>query len=162
MQIPLYEVTMMNFTDSNNVLEISTASGGYNSGRLYVLRTVQLNEDNVNAHILASTLKPLINAAINQRAAQLSPWSHRQFLLKSFYDTTFLQVIVCLMITANFVSNVAEKQIRPVPGTEEYSRFEDLELSFTILFACELVLNAGANWWKPFINDGESTEVQAS
>jgi hypothetical protein len=154
-QIPLQEVTMMSFSDSNNVLEVSTAPGGYNSGRLYVLRTVQFNKGNIDARTLAGTLKPLINSAINERAALLTPWSHRQFLLKSFYDTTFLQIIVCLLIAGNFVANVVEKQIRPVKGSDDYTRFENLELSFTIMFACELLLNAAANWWKPFINDGE-------
>lgn len=156
--IPLHEITSVTLSDGDSVLELTTLGHGYNSGRPYALRsTNEFDKTSVDVSKFTESLRPLISAAIWRAVATSSRWKHLQYVqyfLKRFYDSTHVQILIAAVIAANFIANVVEKQVSPEAGSALLQRFDNLEISFTVLFALEICINLCVNWWKPFVNDG--------
>jgi len=65
-----------------------------------------------------------------------------------FYNSKRCQVSVAVLIFANFIANVIEKEIDP-GGDSHKGTFEVFEYTFNIAFTIELVVNMYAHWfWK--------------
>jgi len=79
-----------------------------------------------------------------------SPWVKLQQQIRTWYESEVSQWSVCLLIVANFATNVAEAQIRPVDGSKTASNFGTIDDCFTILFTIELIFNLAANLWTRF------------
>jgi hypothetical protein len=58
-------------------------------------------------------------------------------------------MVVALLIGANFLTNMVEKEIDPA-GTKYKAVFEVFELFYNICFTIELIINAYAHWFWPF------------
>jgi len=69
--------------------------------------------------------------------------------VRAFYEGNVSQVTVAMLITANFLCNVVEKEIDPqgviMPGT-----WRKLEITFNVMFLIELIINMYARWLKRF------------
>jgi len=83
-------------------------------------------------------------------------WCPKQQQVYDFYQSTHTQIFVAVLIGANFLVNVIQKEIDPYP--EEYRRYrqlwQDLEDAFNVIFLIELILNWYGKWFFSFWNDG--------
>jgi hypothetical protein len=69
------------------------------------------------------------------------------------YNGTTVQVIVALIIGANFATNMVQAQVDPY--NEKYKNvFAIFELVYNILFTIELMVNLYAHWFCPFFESG--------
>jgi len=65
-----------------------------------------------------------------------------------FYNSVQVQVLVAVLITANFATNIVEKELDPA-GQEHANVFKMVELCYNIAFTIELLVNLYAHWfWK--------------
>lgn len=69
------------------------------------------------------------------------------------YNSTLVQVGVAVIIGANFLTNIVEKQIDPFGDIHDVS-FEVIGLIYNILFTIELGVNLYGNWWCNFWKSG--------
>ena len=96
------------------------------------------------------------NALLVHRREQTSLLGRIQIRLKRVYDGDLIQFGVVGIIIANFLANVVEYELMSTePDTVQL--FNDLDLSFTIIFTVELVANmiAHADMLPlPFLGDG--------
>ena len=67
-----------------------------------------------------------------------------------FYNHKYVQGFIAALIIANFLSNVVEKEIDPA-GNQFVAVFTTLEDFFNLIFLVELILNAYAHWFWPFL-----------
>ena len=98
----------------------------------------------------------IANALLVHRREQTSLLGRIQMRMKRVYDGDLIQFVVVGIIIANFMANVVEYELMSTePDTVQ--RFNDLDLSFTIIFTVELVANmiAHADMLPlPFLGDG--------
>ena len=71
----------------------------------------------------------------------------RKLLLKVHTNSVF-QTVMATLILANFVLSMIELEIHPADN--EARVFEILDVTFTLLFLAELLLNMSAHWFRPF------------
>ena len=71
-------------------------------------------------------------------------------LAGAVYNHKYVQGFIAALIIANFISNVVEKEIDP-SGTLLTDTFTGMEDFFNLIFLFELIINAYANWFWPFI-----------
>jgi hypothetical protein len=67
-------------------------------------------------------------------------WSRRQIQLRSIYTSDLVQFTVVGIIVANFLTNIVEFEIMSEDPVV-MQRFDDMDLTFTILFSLELTVN---------------------
>jgi len=70
-----------------------------------------------------------------------------QLVAKKFYASDQVQIAIAFAIFFNFITNAAQFEVNPQPGTVEYTFFNDIDLVFTQLFGAELLVNLFANWY---------------
>jgi hypothetical protein len=56
-----------------------------------------------------------------------------------------------MQIFLNFVLNIVESQMLPVEGSTGFSVMSGLNMFFTIVFTCELLLKLFATWLRDFV-----------
>lgn len=66
-----------------------------------------------------------------------------------FYNSDAIQVFVAVLIGANFLTNIVEKEIDP-HGEKHKDTFGAFELFYNICFTIELGINMYAHWFRPF------------
>lgn len=76
-------------------------------------------------------------------------WLPHQEKFDKFYNSTEVQVGVALLIGANFLTNVVEKEFDP-QGDKHPEVFDAFELAYNILFTIELAINMYAHWFWTF------------
>eukprot|EP00291_Cryptomonas_curvata_P003354 CAMPEP_0172179788 /NCGR_PEP_ID=MMETSP1050-20130122/16825_1 /TAXON_ID=233186 /ORGANISM="Cryptomonas curvata, Strain CCAP979/52" /LENGTH=221 /DNA_ID=CAMNT_0012852735 /DNA_START=327 /DNA_END=988 /DNA_ORIENTATION=- len=74
--------------------------------------------------------------------------------LRTIYEGNLFQLFVAVMIFANFGSNVAQTQLNPQDGTPPASVLYAIDLTLTILFTAELIMNFMSSDIRPFLRDG--------
>jgi len=100
-----------------------------------------------------------IPAAAEQPAEEMTPEEFVPHILKGqkavfdFYSSTVVQVAVAVIIGANFLTNMVEKQIDPF-GDVYKEAFEGIGLMYNILFTIELGFNLYGSWWCHFWKSG--------
>jgi hypothetical protein len=67
------------------------------------------------------------------------------------YSMSVIQNLVALLIIGNFVAIATESQVQPARGSNLYNLMRTLDIVFTILFTVEIILNAFAHWFWPFV-----------
>jgi len=72
-----------------------------------------------------------------------------QAKVERFYNSTHVQVGVAVLIGANFLTNIIEKEIDP-HGEKYKVEFGHFELFYNICFTIELGVNMYAHWFKLF------------
>ena len=60
------------------------------------------------------------------------------------------------LILMSFLSDVAQAQYQPEPGSDLHQTLQVLEVTFTVAFLLELLWNLFANWLWPFLENGWS------
>lgn len=80
-------------------------------------------------------------------------WLPHQEKFDTFYNSTSVQVGVAVVIGANFLTNIVEKEIDPT-GDNHSDTFEVFELAYNILFTIELIINMYAHWFWLFWMSG--------
>jgi hypothetical protein len=80
------------------------------------------------------------NARKQHLSSSFSAWSRRQIQLRSIYTSDLVQFTVVGIIVANFLTNVVEFEIMSEDPVI-MQRFDDMDLTFTILFSLELTVN---------------------
>lgn len=73
----------------------------------------------------------------------------------TFYNGINVQVFVAFLISANFLTNIVEKEIDPkaethADGSRVYGEFVIFELVYNIAFTIELAVNIYAHWFREF------------
>lgn len=69
--------------------------------------------------------------------------------VERFYNSNHIQIAVAVLIGANFLTNIIEKEVDPY-GTEHKDTFGAFELFYNICFTVELAVNMYAHWCKKF------------
>jgi len=82
-----------------------------------------------------------------------SGWRYFQPQARAMYEGTTCQVTVALIISANFLANVTEKEIDP-QGINYPGMWRTFELTFNVIFLIELIVNMYARWLWVFWCDG--------
>lgn len=67
------------------------------------------------------------------------------------YLLSVIQNLVALLIVGNFVAIATEAQVQPAKGESLYNLMRTLDIVFTIVFTVEILLNAFAHWFWPFV-----------
>lgn len=75
-----------------------------------------------------------------------------QSIVSRYYKSTPTQVCVALLIGANFIANIVEKEIDP-DGIKHNNVFGALEICFNVLFTIELAMNMYGHWFFNFWKD---------
>ena len=72
--------------------------------------------------------------------------------VKEFYTSTNIQVLVAIIITANFVVTIVEKEVDPYPkDNQQYAGlWRMLSIMFNILFLVELIVNFYGHYFLEF------------
>jgi len=76
-----------------------------------------------------------------------------QVAVSKFYNSGHVQVCVALLIGANFLTNIVEKEIDP-HGDLYVDVFGAFGLFYNVCFTIELIINLYAHWWKDFWASG--------
>jgi len=71
----------------------------------------------------------------------------------AFYNSTHIQVFVAVLIGANFLTNIVEKEIDP-HGNKHTDAFGAFGLFYNVCFTIELAVNMYAHWLKAFWKSG--------
>jgi len=66
-----------------------------------------------------------------------------------FYNSNHIQVAVAVLIGANFLTNIVEKEIDP-HNKKHPDVFEWFGHFYNLMFTIELAFNMYAHWWRPF------------
>jgi len=69
--------------------------------------------------------------------------------VEKFYNSTHIQIGVAILIGANFLTNIIEKEI-DAHGDKHNEIFAVFGAFYNIAFTVELIMNLYAHWWKPF------------
>eukprot|EP00961_Rhodomonas_salina_P247869 3349581-Rhodomonas_salina.1 len=93
-------------------------------------------------------LKNAVRAAEDQERKQ-HWWRSNQLRLKKFYESTYVQTVVAILIIGNFAMAVAKAQLVPEKDSETDKAMYSMELLFTV----ELIINMTANFLLPFWKD---------
>jgi len=78
---------------------------------------------------------------------------YKQNLVKKIYKSLPCEVGVAVLIGANFLTNMVEKEIDP-QGNKYEATWSVFELFYNIAFTLELGVNLYAHWWKEFWRSG--------
>lgn len=88
--------------------------------------------------------KALKEATANARkkylSASTSVWARTEIKLRSIYNSDLVQFTVVGIIIANFLANVVEFELMS-EDPAVMQRFDNMDLTFTILFTLELIVN---------------------
>jgi len=76
-------------------------------------------------------------------------WLPCQEACDQFYNSLKVQTVVALLIGANFLTNIVEKEIDP-SGEKHRDVFKWFELFYNISFTIELIINMYAHWFWNF------------
>ena len=144
---------------SRGVMEIQTIAGGVNCGRRYCFQIEG------SASELEQLVKVLTQIAARQRKQAIMKHSffwRSRMLVRSIFTSFPFQATVALLIVINFFLNAFEAQLAgslvttdgSVSNTQRYLNL--LDLSFTMAFTFELLLNLYAHWFHEFAADGWS------
>jgi len=68
---------------------------------------------------------------------------------RAFYEGNLCQVTVAMIISANFLANVTEKEVDP-QGVNYPGLWRNFELVFNVIFLIELIVNMYARWCDSF------------
>ena len=121
-------------------VKITTNLDGAFGGKSYVLR-FRTEED---ADAFDSVVREAHTDCLAEYRFSLAK-QRIQRKLHDFYGHTAVQTTMALLILANFVASMVELQLR---GTSP-KLFKTLDVVFTLIFLCELLLNMACNWfWK--------------
>ena len=104
----------------------------------------------------ADWIDAIITAIRTARLAGVwSPFLHTcQIALRKLTDTTIYQFLVIMAIISNFLCNIVEAQLNPIPeGSFREKQFMVIDLFFISFFCVELALNMGAHWFWEFWED---------
>ena len=89
-----------------------------------------------------------INAIITKPVVE--QWQEN---VSAFYESNPVQILVAVLIFANFIANAAQSELNPPDNTRGSDFFGALDVAFTYIFTVELVVNLLANWfWAFFLN----------
>lgn len=135
--------------DMERAMILKTMPDGFNCGRSYVFR---VDSDEETDSFLTQIRVAVDQAIRNER--KKSKFQESQMYCQDIWGSSRFQMVIALFIAANFIVNCATAQILPVDGSETADAFEIVEIIFTVIFTVELVLNAYAHWFWPFIKDG--------
>lgn len=123
-------------------------------GTRYVFRVE--NEEECTEWVEALN-KAVQSVRLRLERAQLGSWQAKaKKLLVPMHESKAFQVIMVLLISTNFVVNLAEAQFLPPPGSREATIYWILDIVFTALFTIELCINLYVNWWREFVSNGWS------
>lgn len=102
-------------------------------------------------------ISPCLDVVESQRTSGF--WKYKS-ACRRVYSMFVVQVVVATMIIANFMTNIAEKQVWPsgnpnVPGGTRYKHvFGGFELFYNVSFTAELIVNMYAHWLFEFWSSG--------
>lgn len=74
--------------------------------------------------------------------------------VRRIYVQDASQVLVAFLISMNFIVNIFESQLQPLPGSPEAKTFEILDWAFSFIFFFELLVNMFATMTQEFVSDG--------
>ena len=77
-----------------------------------------------------------------------------QEALRIWYASDPVQIVVAILIVANFLANAAQTEMLPDVGSKADNVFSAMDLAFTYIFIVELAINLSANWFWKFVTDG--------
>ena len=143
----------------SGTLMIHTFCQSQNAGRKYCLR---VGADDASFAALLANLRSLIAQA--KRAAMEHTCSakfHRsRLLVQSIFRSTAFQLLVGLLIFANFMANAIEAQYKLSLASDDGTptalgqALIHLDIFFTWVFTAELLLNLYSHWKDEFVKDG--------
>eukprot|EP00960_Hanusia_phi_P037328 752875-Hanusia_phi.AAC.1 len=143
-------LSLNNLTENVRVFHLHTVTGGFNSGRTYILRAS--SPEVCKSWILAieeARLKEL--KRINSMYGTIA---RVRLKCKRFYDSDAVQFSIGFIIFLNFLCSVLNYELLPQPGSHLDHLFNTFEIAFLSIFAVELALNMFAHWFVPFFTDG--------
>ncbi len=108
--------------------QVQTIEGGRNSGRSYYFGVESEAKRNewvraVNEAVLAAKRR--------LQKLRLSKLDIFRCRCREIYKSDALQALVAALITVNFITNMIQNEILPLPGTPEDRLFNQLDLIFT-------------------------------
>ena len=122
-------------TSSVPCFELRTCDGGYNSGRSYYLKPP--NEDELASWTAA--ISKAVRASVARKAAERGRLRRCQAALQCLYRSGSFQALVALLITANFVVNIAQTELLPADGSPAQAQFATADTVFTGIRARSLL-----------------------
>ena len=134
-------------------LELHTREGGFCSGKCYFIR--HCSEDELIEW--RDTIERCAVTGQKLESAMGLSWQRLiQKRVGSYYRGETAQILVAILIVANFLVNAAQSEMLPEKGTASDQTFNAIDVFFTWVFFFELLWNLAAHWFWPFFSDGWS------
>jgi len=154
--IPIHEVedvTIDQTVADHPQIRIDTSPTGYNSGRPYVLRvSPNIAKDARTRSEMADDFSKKLKAAHVEsfrRMQSRQRFAKYQQTARRIYTGKPVQILIACLIVANFVFSAVEAQIKPLqqqpPNYSLQETFNRAEVTFTIVFLVELIINMGCH-----------------
>ncbi len=128
---------------------INTKSEGLDRGREYIFRMASAGD--------LQSLVPVLQRVVKSLKASSESTSliwRLQSRLRTIYEGAIFQLFVAVMIFANFGANIAQTQLNPQDGSSSASVLYAIDMTLTILFTVELIINFISSNVRPFLRDG--------
>ena len=126
---------------------ITTIENGHNRGRIYDHK-LQPDQTQEWADKLTYAVK---DAKLRIRQLRLtSIYGHSKFSMfraktRMLHQSNEFAMLVAFFIVTGFIIDIAEAQVMPAKGSNEYQTFVTLDAIITTVFAIELIINLFAN-----------------
>ncbi|EKX42342.1 hypothetical protein GUITHDRAFT_111617 [Guillardia theta CCMP2712] len=130
---------------------ITTIPEGHNSGKSTVLLASSKDERDTWITAIHQAVKVYLKEKLRQGETKLE---RRQRQLRRIYSSTASQLFFSAVIMASFICAILSAQLQPPDGSQQARAFRALEITYTCIFAFELVVNVLSNWYWPFVSDG--------
>lgn len=108
------------------MFQISTIPEGYNSGRSYFFRTQNVVSGRKIVDVMSAVVV-CARASLRRKSGILLI----QRNVKRFYNSTPFQSLIALLLVLNFLSNISEQQLKPLPDTPTAHLYDNLDIFFT-------------------------------
>ena len=134
---------------------ILTAPDGHNSGRAYVHHLPPDSAQRWFDYLTRYVRKAKRREHTRQLDQQFGTNKFLRYraLAREMYESTPFQLFIAFLIVSSFACDIGDAQFLPSDGSTLSKFFQRVDISITVLFLLELLLNLFAHsndWFKPF------------
>ena len=133
------------------VITIQTEAGGHNAGRKFRFKIPNQEDHDQWMAVLEETRQEVLE--LKRMQMQQHPLSVVRDKAKELHDTEAFQQFFGFVIMASFLVSLVRAEIVPLAHSRADDVFEVMDLVFTALFTCELLITFVAHFFLLFWQD---------
>ena len=133
---------------------LTNGSKSVQKGRKFVFQTRTVLESREWIEKIKSSVEEKKATVQRQLTLEMTPWTRYLHICKFIHESQWYRMFFTVLILMSFLSAVVEAQMRPTDGSTAFRAFDTLEDVFTCLFALEIIVGWGAEWFFKYLKDG--------